>query len=401
MSVSHSTPSDLPGKPGGPGRNAKPAKPYPDFPLFPHATKRWCKKIRGKLHYFGPWEDPDGALAKYLEQKDALHSGRMPRPAAGEVTVKEACNAFLNAKKALRDSGELSPRSWDEYKATCDLLVSRLGKNRRVDDLGPDDFASLRAHMAKRWGPVRLGNTVQRTRCVFKYAVDVGLIDRVVRFGPGFTWPSKKTLRVHRAEQGKKLFTAEEVRRMIDAAALPLKAMILLGINAGFGNADCGRLPLSAIDWDNAVIDYPRPKTGIARRCALWPETVAAIRESLAKRPRPKRPEDAGLVFLTKYGKSWAKDEYSGPVSKETTALLRGIGINGRKGLGFYTLRHTFRTIADEAKDQPAADYIMGHEIPHMSAVYRETISDERLRAVVDHVRRWLFPSTAFVKSAV
>src|SRR5262249_7169563 len=79
------------------------------------------------------------------------------------------------------------------------------------------------------------------------------------------------------------------------------------------------------------------------------------------------------------------------PVSKETAKLLKSLGIRGRKRLGFYALRHTFRTIADEAKDQPAADYIMGHEVPHMSSVYRETISDARLRAVADHVRSWLF----------
>ena len=82
--------------------------------------------------------------------------------------------------------------------------------------------------------------------------------------------PSVSTVR----GKGRKLFTADEIRRIIDAAGLQLRAMILLGINAGFGNADCGELPLSAVDLETGIIDYPaRPKTGIARRCPLWPET--------------------------------------------------------------------------------------------------------------------------------
>jgi hypothetical protein len=62
--------------PTAPAVPGKPAKPYPDFPLFPHIAGVWVKQIRGKLVYFGPWSDPDGALKKYLEQKDALHAGR-------------------------------------------------------------------------------------------------------------------------------------------------------------------------------------------------------------------------------------------------------------------------------------------------------------------------------------
>jgi hypothetical protein len=49
--------------------------------------------------------------------------------------------------------------------------------------------------------------------------------------------------------------------------------------------------------------------------------------------------------------------------------------------------------VADESKDQPSVDFIMGHESSHMSSVYREKISDERLQAVADHVRGWLFPA--------
>jgi integrase len=369
----------------------KPAKPYPDFPLTPHPAGYWCKKIRGKLHYFGPWSDPDGALAKYLDQKDTLHAGRLPRPDTAGLTVKDACNAFLNAKQALVDSGELSLRTWAGYKGACDFMINHLGKARLMADLSPQDFADLRNRLTKRYGPHGLGTAIQSIRCICKYALDSGLADRPVCYGPGFKRPSKKTLRLHRAAQGPKMFSPSDVRRLLDAAGVQLRAMLLLAINCGFGNADCGRLPRSAVDLDAAMIDFPRPKTGIPRRCPLWPETVEAIKAALAKRPEPKDPAADGLVFVTAKGGCWAKDTNDCPVAKETAKLLRALNINGRKGLGFYTLRHTFRTVADEAKDQPAADFIMGHEAPHMSTVYRETISDARLKAVSDHVRGWLF----------
>src|SRR5262245_44075041 len=197
---------------------ARPSKPYPEFPLFPHAAGVWAKKIRGKLHYFGPWDDPDGALQKYLEQKDALHAGKKPRTDPEALTVKDVANAFLNHKKALVDGGELSPRTWDEYKAVADEVVGRFGKRRLVSDLGPDDFASLRDRFARKWGPHRLAKAIQYTRSVFKHAFDADLIPAPVRFGPGFKRPTKKTLRLHRAEQGPKLFTVEEIRRLLDAA---------------------------------------------------------------------------------------------------------------------------------------------------------------------------------------
>src|SRR5436309_2186657 len=148
--------------PETPEVSGRPNKPRPDFPLFAHATGRWAKKIRGKLHYFGPWADPDAALRKYLEQREALHAGRKPREESAGLTVKEMCNRFLNAKQALVDSAELTNRSWQDYKAACDLVVAHFGKGRLVSDLDPNDFAGLRGKLSRRWGPVTLGNVIQR-----------------------------------------------------------------------------------------------------------------------------------------------------------------------------------------------------------------------------------------------
>jgi integrase len=169
--------------------------------------------------------------------------------------------------------------------------------------------------------------------------------------------------------------------------------MVLLGVNCGYGNADCGTLPLTALDLVHGWINYHRPKTGITRRCPLWPETVAALKEWLACRPEPTDPANADLVFLTAKGGSWHKQTEDNPISKETRKLLDSLGINGHRN--FYGMRHTFETIAGESKDQVSVDSIMGHAREDMASVYRERIGDQRLQDAAEHVRRWLFSAVS------
>jgi integrase len=366
-----------------------------DFPLFQHQRGYWAKKVRQRLIYFGKVaNDPQGkaALELWLAQRDDLLAGRTPRAPGDGLTVRDLCNRFLSVKEAAVGTLEITRRHFEDLYCACELLIGHFGKSRLVDDVAADDFESLRMSLAKTRAAWALGGTVAKIRSVFKYGYEAGLIDKPMRYGPNFKRPGKAALRRERNNKPPRLFAADELRGIVDSADGQLKAMILLGINCGLGNADCGQLRFRNIDFVNGWLNYPRPKTGIERRCPLWKETVSALKASIDDRHEPKDEADRELVFITKYRGSWFKDKTgASSIGHEFRKLLKDLKLC-RDGLSFYTLRHTFATAAGENRDQVAVDCVMGHADHTMAGHYREHIGDDRLRAVSNHVRSWLFP---------
>jgi integrase len=214
-----------------------------------------------------------------------------------------------------------------------------------VPNLASDDFESLRATLGQARNPVSLKVEMQRVRSIFKHAYDAGLVDRPVRFGPTFKSPSRRVIQKNRQSK-RRMFEDHEIRQMINASSPQLRAMILLGINCGYGNSDCANLPKSALDLDAGWVVFPRPKTGVERRCPLWPQTMAAVKAAIAVRPAPKDPEDDGMVFLTARGLRWVRIRDGVAIDSIVTAanrLLTKLGLK-QHGLGFYGLRHSHRT---------------------------------------------------------
>jgi integrase len=373
----------------------KPLKPH-GSPLTPMSNGQWGKRIRGRLFYFGIWEEHDAALERYRRQADDLHAGRTPRvqASAGDVTTEYLCNAFLSAKRVLLSRGEITGRTFGTYFDMAQRAASWFGKGRSAEALGPLDFSAMLEDVSKTWGPTRRRNFVGFIRMLFKWAVDSDLLDKQPKYGPDFKAPSKRIARKKKRESGGADFSAAIIRKTIKASGPQMKAMILLGVNGGFGNNDCAELREDVIDLKGKLIDWPRPKTEIHRIVPLWPETVTALKAVLASRRRPRLERDQGLVFITKYGNAWAgrKDDNDrdDPIAKEFRKLLNAIG-DRRKGVGFYGLRRTFRTVAGETLDTEAINLIMGHATPGIGPEYVQRIELKRLKGVSDHVRHWLF----------
>jgi integrase len=399
----------------------KPSKPHPDFPLFPHRSDRWCKKLKGKFHYFGKVStDTDGveALKRWLEVKDDLLAGREPRRLTGdELTLKDLVNRYLTTKQRALDAGEIAPRTFGEYYATCQRVLEQFGKEKPAEHLLPDDFGKLRAVLAKTRGPTALGNEITRVKMIFKFADDEGLLTKAVRFGQSFSKPAKKVYDKVAAERGAKDFQSDELRLILDAmegkpvaiegqgsptafpAAPILRAIVLLSINAGFGQTDIALVPKSAIDLKGGWVTFPRPKTGVPRRAKLWRETIEAVREAIAARPAAADPSEESAAFLMSTGRRWVRVSNSDDpkhwkartdiLGKVFGVWLDRLGVGGNRG--FYGIRHSFQTAAETCLDLPAVMHCMGHADPSMSARYRGEITDARLEAVAAAVHKWLF----------
>jgi integrase len=69
-------------------------------------------------------------------------------------------------------------------------------------------------------------------------------------------------------------------------------------------------------------------------------------------------------------------------------ALRHKLEITDRNKLSFYSLRHTVLHIAEETRDFPAVQLVMGHCDNSMAGQYRDHVSDDLLEAEADHVLR-------------
>jgi integrase len=438
-----------------PRKPTPPPKPYEGFPLSPHASGKYQKMIKGKIYYFGAWakreqgewkliedgwvsaeaefkahkakqDKANKAKAKAeeeaelerrkaeLEKRAAEQEVRVERveelrkevelltdAEEGPLRLAKLCNVFLDKKRKQMERKELTQETYDDYERATDLLLDVLGKDQIVGELKPANFSDVRAAMADKWeSPVRITKFITMTRTMFKVAYENEWIEAIPNYGTDFKRPPTKRFKEYKNEGGDRHFTRSEVLRLLHggwvehkngkrgrvAPTAQMRAMILLGVNCGFGNRDIAMVPVTAFNLKGRFVRFPRPKTGVERECPLWPETIDAIAAVIAERPETNHAN----LFITKYGNPWAHGK-TDAIKKPFGNLLKALQINGRRSLGFYSLRHTFATVGMELNDRDAVKGLLGHTDPEMVARYNHgQVPFKRRVDVVNYVRKWL-----------
>jgi len=372
----------------------KPRWPYRHITTMTADMTRnqWVKKIRGRLYSFGILGDPKGALEQWQQDGPTLEAGKQPSPVGipdDDIRLHTVCALFLQSKAAQHAADRLSRHTLRNYQDAIKHLVGWFPKSRRLSDVRPTDWERLLVEL--EFNTTRRGNFVVWTRSIFKWAEAAGIIDRIPKFGPNFRGPTAREKREIRNRVGQRVLEPPEIKTLLNAAPVQMKAMIYLGIQGAFGNTDCSTLTRRAINYRKALISWPRPKTAIERTVPLWPETISALQAVEDVRPAPRDKEYDELVFLTKYGNPWIQGQ-AFSISFEFRKLRDKVGLGEKDwNVGFYDLRRTFRTVAEETGDQHAIHRIMGHQVPGMSGIYVQRIKVEQLRRVTDHVRDWFF----------
>ncbi|MDO4629838.1 MAG: tyrosine-type recombinase/integrase [Planctomycetia bacterium] len=365
------------------------------FPLKLHATGYWYAYLNGKIRYFGKGDAME-ALADYQKRLGAIMSGEEDKQkiVAGKMTLAQLTTLYVENLQARVETGELTSRRYGEYIRVYNKMLEVIPPKKNVETLKAVDFQPLRQVLAKGCKLGRLVTKAEMIIRLFRWGAECEFYEKEPKVKQWLELPTRNAISRERSHKAR-FFTAEQLQRIVMAAEDTIypkqwKAIILTAICCGFGSRDISDLRFSDLQLEKGIITLPRSKTGNERRAALWSEVVDAIRDYL-ETERPESEEFSDRVFLTSEGTRWNYDTEKSRVDSLGLAFRRLTKMMGIAETSFYSIRRTFRTVADEVGDFPACDLIMGHADHTMGGVYRQYIKDDRLKKVSEHVRAWYF----------
>jgi integrase len=357
------------------------------FPLTLHKTGQYCKKIKGKMYYFGSAKKE--ALQKYLDQSTYLHGHQddvqQPQPTEDQMTLRQLCDMYLQYQYSKVQANALTARHHNDQIQSLNKMMICLGYNRTIKAISTLDLQNYKRKLQNNYGSTcRLNLHISIMKALFHWAKKCEILKNI----PNIDAVSRGKI-VHK---DRFIFDARQISKLLAAADIKMRAMIWLGLNCGFGCTDCAELMWTDVDIANGRVKLPRGKTGVFRDLPLWPETVAAIE---------KVPRKGKLVFYTSRGNPYIqtllKSDGSGnrkyttlnAITTMFSRLIKKLGFEVPKGTGFYSLRRAAATFAARSGDPFAVQRLLGHVDLQMATRYVQDVSAQTDR-VIENSRKYI-----------
>jgi integrase len=355
------------------------------FPLTLHPAGKYCKKIKGKIHYFGT--DKKKALEKYLAQATYLHGARnlVQKSSNDKMILKQLCDLYLHYQNSRVLVGAITAKHYNDLVSSLGRFMAFLGQGCRIESISTLDMQNYKRKLQSAYASVDRQNLhIGLMKAMFHWARKNYVLDSI----PNIDAISKDRV-VHKEMY---TFNQQQIRKLLSVPDVKMKAMIWLGFNCGFGCTDCSRLQWKDIDFKNNRVKLPRKKTGVRRNLPLWPETIQALKEV---------PRSGTFVFVTSEGHPWVRTTvitndngepkyiYDNRITTKFSRLMKKVGIYAPKGTGFYTLRRTAATMAARYGDPFAVQRLLGHVDLTMATRHVQDVSEQTNR-VIENSRKYV-----------
>jgi YHS domain-containing protein len=120
------------------------------FPLTRHPTGQYCKKIRGKIYYFG--SSKKEALQKYLDQATYLHGNQkdMPELTDENITISKLSDIYIDFQFSKVRTNDLTAAHHNEQIGSLKKLVNFLGPNHKIKNISTLDLQNYNPTFAVR-----------------------------------------------------------------------------------------------------------------------------------------------------------------------------------------------------------------------------------------------------------
>ena len=159
------------------------------------------------------------------------------------------------------------------------------------------------------------------------------------------------------------IFKPEHIHQMLDKFDLYWQTIILLALNMAGSNTDIDGVQWHHIDFDTAVLDYPRTKNNRPRRLPLWQRTLDALS---AYR---KAYRSTSYIFLNRHGGrliTYGNRSKTDNLSRNFRKHMEKLGLPH----SFAAFRKSTSTTAKQHTDEGTILMILGDAPPGMWGRY-------------------------------